>query len=283
MERVADDFVEYRGCRIRYRLAGRGGPPILLIQGVGVHGDGWDPQVIGLADRFRCLAFDNRGMGRSQPVGGEVSVPSMADDARALMDRAGWESAHVVGHSLGGVIAQELALSTPGRVRSLSLLCTVARGADTMRLSGPAFWLGIRGSIGSRRMRRRAFLRIVMPPSVLATADHEKLAAELAPIFGHDLAEQPPIAMKQLAALRAWDARNRLNELAAIPTLVVSAEYDPIAPPVYGRGLAAAIPGARYVEFADAAHGVTIQRANEVNRLLAEHILAAEGDAARGT
>jgi len=276
VERIPDGTIEYRGCRLSYWLAGHEGPPIVFIQGVGVHGGGWDPQVAGLADRFRCLTFDNRGMGCSQPAAGEITVSSMADDARALMDHLGWETAHIVGHSLGGVIAQEVGLGTPGRVRSLSLLCTVARGADTMRLTGEAVWLGLRNTVGSRRMRRGAFLRIVMPPSRLATADHDALAAELAPLFGHDLADQPPITLRQMNALRRWDARRRLHELGSIPTLVISAEFDPIAPPARGRALAGAIPGARYVEFADSAHGVTIQRAAEVNALLAEHILAAE-------
>ncbi|HEX8907135.1 MAG TPA: alpha/beta fold hydrolase, partial [Longimicrobiaceae bacterium] len=86
----------------------------------------------------------------------------------------------------------------------------------------------------------------------------------------------PPVAMKQLAALRAYDATPRLGELAGIPALVVTAEHDPIARPESGRALAAGIPGARYVEFADASHGLPIQRADEVNALLLEHLRAAE-------
>src|SRR5439155_1633821 len=82
--------VEHHGCRLVYRVGGDG-PPVLLVQGVGVHGDGWRPQVDALAGRFRCLTFDNRGMGRSQPAGGPVTVEQMAEDARALMDARGWD------------------------------------------------------------------------------------------------------------------------------------------------------------------------------------------------
>jgi pimeloyl-ACP methyl ester carboxylesterase len=115
-----------------------------------------------------------------------------------------------------------------------------------------------------------------MPESALATIDRDAMAASLEPLFGHDLAIQPPIAMKQLAALRAYDARRRLGELAGIPALVVSAEHDPIAAPEFGRALAQALPGARYNEFTDASHGLPIQYAGPVNDLLREHIKVAE-------
>src|SRR4051812_46066116 len=93
--------VEHRGCRLAYDVRGEGAP-VLLIQGVGVHGDGWLPQTDALASKFRCVTFDNRGMGRSQPVGGGITVEQMAEDALAVLDAEKIESAHVVGHSLGG-------------------------------------------------------------------------------------------------------------------------------------------------------------------------------------
>ncbi len=270
--------VEHRGCRLSYTVRGDG-PPVLLIQGVGVHGAGWTPQVDALSARFRCIAFDNRGMGMSQPPGEAVTVAGMAEDARAVMDAEGWTSAHLVGHSLGGLVALRLALDARERARSLALLCTFARGRDATRLTGRMLWLGLRSRVGTRRMRRNAFLQIVMPPSALAGADRDALAASLEPLFGHDIADQPPVAMKQLAAMRGYDATPRLGELAGTPTLVVSAAHDPIAPPSSGRALAAAIPGARYVEFADASHGLPIQRADEVNALLLAHLDAAEREA----
>jgi pimeloyl-ACP methyl ester carboxylesterase len=263
--------VEHRGCRLTYRVRGEG-PPVLLIQGVGVHGDGWQPQVEALAARYRCLTFDNRGVGRSLPLGTRLSVAQMADDARTLMDAEGWQSAHVVGHSLGGLIALELALATPARVRSLALLCTGARGRDLVRLSWWALGVGVRTRLGTRRGRRSAFLEIVMPPAVLAAADRDDLAQRLAPIFGYDLADQPWVAIKQTAATRLYDATQRLGELAGFPTLVVSAAHDRIAPAALGRALAAGIPGSRYEEVADAAHGLTVQFAERVNGLLLEHL-----------
>ena len=267
--------LEHHSCRLAYDVEGSG-PPVVLIQGVGIHGAGWMPQVAALRERFQCLTFDSRGMGRSQPQGSRITVEQMADDTVALMDHLGWESAHVIAHSLGGLVALHLALTLPARVRSLSLLCTFARGRDATRLSGRMLWLGLRSRIGTSRMRRRAFLQIVMPPHALAGVDLDGMAAELAPLFGHDLADQPPVAMKQLAALRAYDATDRLSEIVHVPALVISAAHDPIAPPRSGRALAGGIPGARYVEFSQASHGVPIQLSGEVNAMLLEHLLRAE-------
>jgi pimeloyl-ACP methyl ester carboxylesterase len=266
---------EYCGCRLVFQVEGSGAP-VVLIQGVGVSGRGWTPQVRGLRSRFQCLTFDNRGMGDSQPLGAAVTVRQMAQDTLWLMTHLGWDSAHVVGHSLGGPVALEMALTQPRRVRSLSLLCTLARGRDATSLTWRMLVLGLRTRIGPRRARRHAFLEIIMPPAALRQVDRDALAAELEPLFGHDLADQPPVAMKQLAALRGYDATERLGELSGIPTLVMSAAHDPIAPPRFGRALADGIPGARYVEFDDASHGLPIQHAERVNELLFRHLANAE-------
>lgn len=272
---------QYEGCRLVYELHGSG-PPVVFVQGVGVHGSGWEPQVTVLSAEYTCLTFDNRGIGGSQPRGAPLSVEQMARDTLHLMDQAGWKSAHLVGHSMGGPVALQLALQSRQRVRSLSLLCTVGRGRDATRLGGRLLVLGLLSRLGSRRSRRRAFLRIVMSENSLRGADPDRLATELEPIFGHDLADQPPITMQQLAALRAFDASERLAELHGIPTLVVSAEHDPIAPPRFGAKLAEAIPGARYAEIGDASHGVTIQHAVKINAMLRDHLTAAEAATAQG-
>ena len=259
--------LEHRGCRLAYKLVGKG-PPVLFIQGSGVHGSGWGPQIEALSERYQCLSFDNRGIGESQPRGAAITVEQMAEDALVLMDTVGWSSAHVVGHSLGGLIALHLALSAPNRVRSLALLCTFARGRDATRLSWDMFWLGLRTYVGTRGMRRRAFVQMVLPADQLADADG--WAARLAPIFGHDLADHPPVVMKQLAAMRVYDATSQLSRLKNVPTLVVGATHDRIASPDVVRTLVENIPGCRFVEFDNAAHGVTIQCAARINALLDE-------------
>jgi len=263
-----------RDGELAFRLQGDG-EVVLFVQGVGAHGDAWLPQTSALADRFCCVSYDHRGMGRSTAPRTPVTVAAMADDALALLDAAGARRAHVVGHSLGGLVAQQLALQAPARVRSLALLCTFARGRDAAK-SPRMIWLGLRSRVGTARMRRRAFLRIMMPDAFVVLRDADALAAELAPVFGHDLAVQPPVVGQQLRALRTCDLRARLRELR-VPTLVLSAQHDVIAPPKLGRALAATIPGARYVQIDGAAHGVPLQCPQQVNALLREHLDAAAG------
>jgi pimeloyl-ACP methyl ester carboxylesterase len=172
-------FVHVEGCRLACRRQGTGAP-VILMQGVGVHGDAWRPQVEGLASRYSCLWFDNRGVGGSQPATGALSVERMALDTAAILDAAGWESAHVIGHSLGGLVALRLAPFAPQRIRSLSLLCTFARGRDA-GASARMAWIGLRTRIGTRRMRRSGFLEIVAAPSALQGADRDRMAREQAP------------------------------------------------------------------------------------------------------
>jgi RimJ/RimL family protein N-acetyltransferase len=142
----------FEGCALSYAQSGDG-PPVVFIQGVGVHGSGWAPQVASLRTDYTCLTFDNRGIGNSQPLGASLSVTQMARDAVHLMDQVGWSSAHIVGHSMGGPIAMQMALDNRDRVRSLSLLCTVGRGRDATRLTGRMLVLGALSRIGSRRSR----------------------------------------------------------------------------------------------------------------------------------
>lgn len=254
---------------LHYAIAGEG-TPVLFIQGVGVAGEGWRPQVDAFKGAYQTLVFDNRGHNKSVPCTGPISIEAMAADALALMDAAGWKSAHVVGHSMGGLIAQQLALSHPERVRSLALLCTLHRGPAGARVSPKIAWLGIRTRVGTRKMRRRAFLELVYPKSYRAKVDPDEAAAHLGALAGRDLADSPPILMQQLNAMRNHDIYAQLGKLAGIPALVAAAEEDPIALPEFGELLAKAIPGAKYVFWDDASHAITINDAPRVNQLLAE-------------
>ena len=264
-------ILENAGCSLSYRVRGDG-PPVLMIQGVGVHGPGWDPQTDELSGRFSCLSFDNRGMARSQPMGTEkLTVELMAEDALALADAQGWAGFHVVGHSMGGHVSLALARAHPHRVLSLALLCTAARGKSMPPMTPGFLWVSLRSSLGPRRRRRLAFLEMVLPHELREGGDLNRWAEQLEGIFGHDLADQPPVVSRQIRAYRAFDASPWLGTLGDIPTLVVSATQDPIAPPTLGSALAEEIPGSRYVEISGASHGVTVTHAADVNRLLVEH------------
>lgn len=255
-------------CEIDYTVRGSGSP-ILFIQGVGVQGDGWLPQVDVLADHFRCITFDNRGLGRSRwDKPEELSVQQMARDAQAVLAHANCPQAHVVGHSLGGTVALALALQAREAVSSLSLLCTFPSGALVAPLTLRMLWFGLRSRIGTRKMRRSGFLGLVLPPC--KRSDSSRLADQLSHLFGHDIADQPPIANRQLRALKRAELSNQLGQLTGLPTLVISAQHDLIAPPESGRAIAERIPGARFVEVAAASHGLPITHAKLTNELLGE-------------
>ena len=115
------------------------------------------------------------------------------------------------------------------RISSLAFLCTFVKGSDGSKVTLPMLATALRMRIGTRAMRRNAFLELIMPARYLQQIDRAALAARLHPLFGHDLAEQPPIVMKQLSAMSKYDAGARLAALASIPTLVVSATEDRIA------------------------------------------------------
>jgi aminoacrylate hydrolase len=262
------------GASISYRRSGTG-PPVVLVQGVGVIGKGWQPQIDGLADRFTLIDIDNRGIGDSVLAGGDVSVEAMADDVRAVIEAEGLDRVHLVGHSMGGLIALQLALAAPTRIASLALLCTFLRGTQGSTPTLGMLLTAIRSRVGTRRMRRQAFLELILPSAALQGIDRNAVAARLAVLFGHDLADQPAVTMTQLRAMGRYDASTRLGALATIPTLVMSGRHDRIALPAHGRGLADAIPGARFIEIAEAGHALPIQCAPQVNQILADHFGAA--------
>jgi pimeloyl-ACP methyl ester carboxylesterase len=260
-----------------YEVSGVG-PALLMIQGVGVAGSGWRPQVDALSARYRTVSFDNRGLGRSSLGSDELTIERMAADALAIADAEAIDRFHLAGHSMGGLIAQHVAVTARPRVISLSLLCTFGSGKDGARLPPAMMMRAIRTRIGTRAMRRQAMLALVVAPQRLAAADRDRLGAEMAALFGHDLADQPPIVMKQLKSMSVYGATRGLGSLADLPTLVVSGAHDLIARPALGRALAEAIPNARDVEFADAGHALPIECTAKTNELLLAHLSAADSE-----
>jgi len=262
--------LDTKDAKLAYDDSGRGAE-VLFLQGVGIERRAWSPQIRELEADYRCVASDHRGIGGSEGDLGSLSVDQMARDALALLDALGVEKAHVVGHSLGGVVAQRLALIAPERMRSLALLCTFSGGRDLARPSMKLVWLGALSRVGTRAMRRKAFARLVMPDAIIEARGLDAIARELEDVFGRPLSAPPAIGDRQLSALRAHDERDRLGELAKIRTFVASGALDPIATAECGRALAAAIAGAVYRQWDDASHALPIQHAAGVNAALRAH------------
>jgi pimeloyl-ACP methyl ester carboxylesterase len=262
-------MVKVDGAELSIEVRGTG-PDVLFVQGVGLGGRAWSPQVDELSRDYHCITFDNRGIGRSSGDTHALSVDVMARDALAVLDSLHIEDAHLVGHSLGGVIIQRLALLAPERVASLSFLCTFAGGRDLASPSVRLMWLGARSRFGTRRMRREAFARLIMPDAYLRERGKEQVMSELEQLFGRPLWEAQNIADVQLRALRAHDERERLHDLKHLRSIVLSGRHDPIATESANAALADLI-GANHHEWDDASHALPIQHPVAVNAVLRAH------------
>jgi len=226
------------------------GPPVLLIMGLGLPGDAWWRTVPVLARACRVITFDNRGAGRAEPVAGPLKIAGMAADAVAVLDAAGVERAHVYGMSMGGMIAQELALGFTERVGSLVLGATSAGGALATPPDPATLAFLARRATMPDEEGRWASVPYVYSERTRGSGG-ARIGEDFARRRGH--AFQPAGYRAQLAAAVGHDAAARLGAIA-VPTLVVHGAEDRMVPPANGRALAATIPGARLLEVEDAAH-----------------------------
>ncbi len=266
---------EQDGVSLAFDTAGDRGTPVLLIMGYTVPGSAWVHQIPTLAEHHRVAWYDHRGCGDSKSEPGAYTMSLLAGDAQRLLDHLGWESAHVVGVSMGGMVSQELALRIPSRIRSLSLIATHAGG---LRSRLPPVE-GIRGflqaNLGSLAERKRGVERLLFPEAFLAQCDRQWLDWVIKHDFGRPI--PPLLKLSQLAAVMRHDTRDRLQRLGSIPTMVVKPALDRLVSPEACEQLCWRIPGARLVIYPQAGHGVVRQCAVELNRDLLEHFATVDG------
>ena len=225
------------------------GSDVLLLCGLGDPAEAWQPQLEGLADRYRLTAFDNRGVGRTPLSGGPLSPATMADDAAALLQALEVPSAHVAGFSMGSAIAQELALRHAGLVSSLVLVSTYAR-AEALFRSQLEFWRWLAEVAPSERALFEAIFTWVYTPRAHADGSVDQIVEE-ALAFPHQQSIEGFQA--QVDACLAHDTTDRLAQITA-PTLVVAGEFDILLPPRLGQAVAAAIPNGRFEVWPGEAH-----------------------------
>ena len=259
------------GVRLHYRETGRrSGPPVLMIQGLGADKHLWDMQRVALATRYRTIALDNRGAGRSDKPYGAYSLEQMADDAIAVLDHAEVEQAHIVGASMGGAISQLLAVEHPERVRSLTLACTSCTN-HAWRRELLAEWADTAQSEGMGAMTRQAARWMIGPRSF------RRLSPALG-WFGPLALSRPSHAFAgQVAAILSIDDRvaSQLGQIE-VPTLVMVGNQDILTPRGDAEELAELIPTAELVVISGAAHGFMIEHATTFNRVLIDFLGRAE-------
>ncbi len=262
------------GVRIAWEhrpAAGASSGTVLLVHGLGYARWGWD----GLPERLReagldVVLFDNRGIGDSDVPPGPYTAAQMATDAVAVLDAAGLDRAHVVGSSLGGMIAQELALGWPERVDRLVLLSTTPGGGDASPMPQQTVDLLQRMPGMEPVEALHAAISNALGPDHLTAQPH--LVEE---ILQHRLdAPQDPAGWQaQAHAGTTYDGGGRLGDIAA-PTLVLHGDADVVVAPANGVLLADRIPRARLVELAGHGHLPFWEDPDRVARELVDFLLA---------
>ncbi len=249
------------GFRMYYEIHGDGFP-LLLINGLGSDHREWLGQLPAFAARFRVAVFDNRGAGDSDVPPGPYTTAGMADDAAALLAALGIGRAHVLGVSLGGMIAQELALRHPARVARLVLACTTPGGKAAARPSDEALSAFIRSPEGSPGEELRRMIPFLYTER-FAREHPGEIEAFVARRLAHPTSAEGHAS--QLAAAVGHAAGDRLAALRA-PTLVIAGTEDRLVPPVNSQTIATLIPGAKLVLLAGAPHRLFAECAEAFNR-----------------
>jgi len=259
------------------------GAPLLLITGFGISGAVFEPVLDRYAERFSCIVFDNRGSGRSQAPLRPTSMPELAADAVGLLDELGIASAHVYGVSMGGMIAQEVALRFPERVRGLVLGCTSPGGPRAVRPTFRELRAVATAAAGAPRSPVDSTLAAVLF-SERFRRDEPERAHFLLEHFRRHLPAAQGVAAQLLASV-FHDTVSRLDQVQA-PTLVLHGERDVMAPLGNARMLAERIPNAELAIVPGAGHAYALERPDVSFNLFASwyarHAPIAPGVARRG-
>jgi 3-oxoadipate enol-lactonase len=259
------------GARIHYAVTGlRSGPPVLLIQGLAADKHGWDLQRAAMSLRYRAIAIDNRGAGRSDSPHGAYTLDQMAEDAIAVLDDVGVDTAHVVGASMGGAISQIIAVRHPERLRSLTLACTACRN-HPWRLELLDSWRKVARERGMGAMTRQAARWVIGPRSFRRLLP---VLGWLGPLgFGRP---SHAFAAQVEAILTADEHEADTLELIEVPTLVIVGNQDILTPRGDSEELAERIPTAELVVISGAAHGLMIEHATTFTPILLDFLGRAE-------
>jgi pimeloyl-ACP methyl ester carboxylesterase len=248
--------VEVDGAEIVCRAIGKG-PPLLVLNGYAATSADWDPSFIDrLACCHRLILLNNRGIGGSTDDGRAFDIGKLADDAAHVIETLGCERTSVLGWSMGGFIAQVLAVEHPDRVEKLILLATDPGGADA-DLASPAVWSRLIDISGTPHEQTRRLLSLLFPPGVA-----EDFYREFGDIMAAARAQlSPELLKRQGAAMDAWHRNGIANRLGRIhvPVLITTGTEDVVIPPSNALKLLNAIPNAWLAQFPRSGHAFMAQ------------------------
>jgi 3-oxoadipate enol-lactonase len=254
-----------------YYVDAGAGEPLVLVMGLGADHLAWGFQLAAFAEQYRVIAFDNRGAGQTDAPDGAYTTRTMAADTVGLMDALGIEDAHVLGVSMGGMIAQEIALGYPDRVRSLQLHCTLARADGYLRAQ----------IVAARLQRRKLTLEETLRAAYLwlfAPATYNERPEFVETILQTAVASPYPMSVvgfeRQCDAVETHDALDRIARIRC-PALISAAADDILIPPRFARELAARLPAAEFRLIDGAGHGYFWERPDEFNRMCLEFLARA--------
>lgn len=261
--------IDVHGRSLHYVRSGEG-PPLLLIQGMSGNHLHWGPEFVALLEpHFDVIAYDHRGIGRSDRVEAGFTIADLADDAAGLLDALGVDDAHVLGISMGGMTAQELALRHPGHVRTLAIGCSYCGGPGSQLTDAAVVGRLAAGmQSGDRETAIRTAFEINVSPG-FATDEHFARFREVA----IQLPAAVPVIMLQMQAIATFDVQARLPQIAC-PTLVMHGDEDLMLPFANGELIAARIPGARWEPFPGVGHLFWWEEPERAASLLIEHAAA---------
>ncbi len=277
---------EREGVSLHYEVHGDAGDPLLCVMGLGGDHMFWEFQTPVFARAHKTIVFDNRGAGRSSKPPGPYSVQLLADDAAALLAHLGIARAHVVGLSMGGMIAQDLAIRHGERVGALVLAATYARPDESVRRTseegaqramGSPLAMLQGGKIDPSAIDIKQVFRFMMS-LVLSAEFIEREKQWLRGLLERTLANEPSMEafLAQVSAVLGHDAAADLERVRS-PTLVLTGDADKLVRPHHSDELAQLIPGAKLVKVPGGTHGFNIEMAERFNKevldFIAEHPL----------
>ena len=257
--------------RIRYWQSAGEDQRVLLVMGFGMRGQIWQPQIDGLGSSYRLAWYDHRGLGDSDKgQSSRWSIQDMAKDACRVLDALGWSRCHLVGVSMGGMIAQEMVLHQEERFASLSLLVTHGGGSPLKTVPGQQ---GIRAFLSSFFARgegkAKALEALLYPDTFLQSTDRAKLRSRIRKRI--ERPAPPATLLAQLMAVFGHDTLKRIGRIA-VPTQIIKATEDILVSPTFSDELKRALPLAQLYRVEGAGHGVIFQCADQINALLTAHI-----------